>query len=164
MVYRAWQVRSLGPGSYVSGEDEYPNKSSDIKIEANIEYRFNIIWNLEGALFVDAGNIWAINNSDNREGVVFSFNRFYKEFAIGTGVGLRLVTNYFIIRADIGMKLRDPSRPDGSRWIPGGRSYQGSDFNLNIGIGYPSEQMKKKRLSFQAACFFFLCFLADPNH
>lgn len=134
---RAWQVRSLGPGSYVPGENEYPNQSSDIKIEANIEYRFNIIWNLEGALFVDAGNIWAINNSDNREGAVFSFNRFYKEFAIGTGVGLRLVTNYFIIRADIGMKLRDPSRPDGSRWIPGGRSYQGSDFNLNIGIGYP---------------------------
>lgn len=134
---RAWQVRSLGPGSYVPGENEYPNQSSDIKMEANIEYRFNIIWNLEGALFVDAGNIWAMNNTDNREGAVFKFNKFYNEFAVGTGFGLRLVTNYFVIRTDLGVKLRDPSMPDGKRWIPGNRPYGSSDFNINIGIGYP---------------------------
>jgi hypothetical protein len=135
---RAWPVRSLGPGSYVLADDEYPyNQSGDIKIEANVEYRFKLLWSFEGALFVDAGNIWAINNSDNREGAVFKFNQFYDEFAVGTGVGLRLVTNYFVVRLDLGMKLRDPSRPVGSRWILGNRSYKSSDFNWNIAIGYP---------------------------
>ena len=135
---RAWPVRSLGPGSYVLGEGEYPfNQSEDIKIEANIEYRFKLLWSFEGALFVDAGNIWAINRSDNRAGAVFDFSSFYNEFAVGSGAGLRLVTNYFIVRLDLGVKLRDPSQPAGSRWIPGNRSYKGSDFNWNIAIGYP---------------------------
>ena len=67
---RAWQVRSLGPGSYVGAAEEYPNQSADIKLEANLEYRFKFLSMLEGALFVDAGNIWAINETDNREGAV----------------------------------------------------------------------------------------------
>jgi len=135
---RAWPVRSLGPGSYVLGDDEYPfNQSEDIKIEANIEYRFKLLWSFEGALFVDAGNIWAINSSDNREGAVFDFSNFYNEFAVGSGAGLRLVTNYFIVRLDLGVKLRDPSMPAGARWIPGNRYYKSSDFNWNIAIGYP---------------------------
>ncbi|MBN1925320.1 MAG: BamA/TamA family outer membrane protein [Prolixibacteraceae bacterium] len=134
---RAWQVRTLGPGTYTAGADEYPNQSADIKIEANIEYRFKLFWLFEGALFCDAGNIWAINENDNREGAVFKFDGFYNEFAVGTGFGLRLVTNYFIIRTDLGVKLRDPSQPAGQRWIPGTRPYNSSDFNLNIAIGYP---------------------------
>jgi outer membrane protein assembly factor BamA len=134
---RAWQVRSLGPGSYAAGPGEYPNQSSDIKLEANIEYRFKLFWMLEGALFVDGGNIWAINQLDNRLGAVFNFADFYKEFALGTGLGVRMVSSYFIIRADIGLKLRDPSLPDGARWIPQSRSYNTSDLNFNIAIGYP---------------------------
>jgi outer membrane protein assembly factor BamA len=134
---RAWQVRSLGPGCYAAGPNEYPNQSADIKLEANIEYRFKLFWLFEGALFADAGNIWAINENDNREGAVFRFNRFYDEFAVGTGFGLRLVTNYFIIRTDLGVKLRDPSLVAGQRWIPGTRPYNTSDFNFNIAIGYP---------------------------
>jgi outer membrane protein assembly factor BamA len=133
---RAWQVRTLGPGSYTEGFDD-PNQSADIKMEANIEYRFNLFWILEGALFVDAGNVWAINNNDNREGAVFKFDRFYDEFAVGTGFGLRLVTNYFIVRTDLGLKLRDPARISGERWIPGNRTFNTSDLNLNIAIGYP---------------------------
>jgi outer membrane protein assembly factor BamA len=134
---RAWQVRTLGPGSYAAGPAEYPNQSADIKIEANIEYRFKFFWLLEGALFLDAGNVWAINRSDNREGAVFNFNKFYDEIAVGTGFGLRLVTNYFILRTDLGLKLRDPSLHPGQRIIPLNRSFQTSDLNLNIAIGYP---------------------------
>lgn len=134
---RAWQVRSLGPGSYMAGEEEYPNQSADVKLEANVEYRFRLFWMLEGAVFIDAGNIWAINQLDNRPGAVFEFDRFYKEFAIGTGFGLRLVTSYFIVRGDVGLKLRDPSLPDGTRWIPQARQFNFSDLSFNIAIGYP---------------------------
>lgn len=134
---RAWQVRSLGPGSYVAGENEYPNQSSDIKLEANIEYRFKLFWILESALYIDAGNVWAINRYDNREGAVFKFNRFYNEFAVGTGTGLRLVSPYFILRADVGLKLRDPAFPPDSRWIPVNRKFNSGDLSLNIAIGYP---------------------------
>lgn len=134
---RAWQVRSLGPGSYSAGAGEYPNQSADIKLEANVEYRFRLFWMFEGALFLDGGNIWAINKYDNREGAVFHFDSFYKEFALGTGFGLRLVSSYFILRTDLGLKLRDPSLPEGARWIPVNRSFNSTDLNFNIAIGYP---------------------------
>ncbi|HYQ58250.1 MAG TPA: BamA/TamA family outer membrane protein, partial [Draconibacterium sp.] len=106
---RAWQVRALGPGTYKAPANSYPNQSSDIKIEANLEYRFRLLGSLEGALFVDAGNIWAINKYDNREGALFRINKFYKQIAVGTGTGFRFDLSYFILRTDIGMKLRDPS-------------------------------------------------------
>ncbi|MFA9390930.1 MAG: BamA/TamA family outer membrane protein [Prolixibacteraceae bacterium] len=134
---RGWQVRSLGPGSYAAGSGEYPNQSADIKLEANVEYRFRLFWIFEGAFFLDGGNIWAINQYDNREGAMFELNRFYKEFAIGTGFGLRLVSPYFILRTDLGLKLRDPSLPMGSRWIPLIRGFNSTDLNFNIAIGYP---------------------------
>lgn len=134
---RAWPVRSLGPGSYRASPEDYPNQTSDIKIEANVEYRFNLIGFVEGALFLDAGNIWAINLKDNREGAVFKFNRFYKQVALGTGAGLRFDLNYFVFRLDLGMKLRDPSEPINKGWIIGNRRLQGSDFNLTFAIGYP---------------------------
>jgi len=134
---RAWQVRSLGPGRYRAGAEEYPNQSADIKLEANIEYRFKILWMFEGALFVDAGNVWAINSTDNREGAVFQFDQFYNEIAVGSGMGLRFVHTYFIIRADVGLKLRDPSQPIGQCWIPTTRSFNKSDLGFNIAIGYP---------------------------
>lgn len=134
---RAWQVRSLGPGSYQGGANEYPNQSADIKLEANIEYRFRLFWILESALFLDAGNVWAINRYDNREGAVFKFNSFYNEIAVGTGIGLRLVTPYFILRTDLGLKLRDPAVIQGERWIPLNRAFRSNDLNLNIAIGYP---------------------------
>ncbi|WP_343333941.1 BamA/TamA family outer membrane protein [Draconibacterium aestuarii] len=134
---RAWQVRSLGPGTYSAGEGSYPNQSSDIKLEANLEYRFGLIGSLEGALFLDAGNIWAINKNDNREGALFRFNKFYKQFAIGTGAGLRFDLNYFILRVDLGMKLRDPANEEGHKWIIGDRSLTANDFVFSFAIGYP---------------------------
>ena len=134
---RAWQVRSLGPGTYKAAEDAYPNQSSDIKLEANVEYRFRLLGSLEGALFVDAGNIWAINQNDNREGAQFELNKFYKQFAVGTGTGFRFDLSYFILRTDIGMKLRDPAAARGQRWIIGNRSLTGDDFTFSFAIGYP---------------------------
>ena len=134
---RAWQVRSLGPGTYRGPEDAYPNQSSDIKLEANLEYRFKLIAFMEGAFFLDAGNIWAINNKDNRPGAQFKFNKFYRQIALGTGTGLRLDFSYFIFRLDVGMKLRDPSQNSGNGWIIGKRNFTGDDFNLSFAIGYP---------------------------
>ena len=92
---------------------------------------------MEGALFLDAGNIWAINEKDNREGAQFKFNRFYKQIALGTGAGLRFDLSYFIFRLDLGMKLRDPSQPENRGWIIGYRPFEGNDFNLTFAIGYP---------------------------
>ncbi|MCK4921601.1 MAG: BamA/TamA family outer membrane protein, partial [Bacteroidales bacterium] len=135
---RAWQVRNLGPGSYVEEiTNTYPNKTADIKLEANIEYRFKLFWLLEGALFIDAGNIWAINSSDEREGALFTTNTFHKEIAVGTGFGTRFDFSFFVFRLDLGVKARDPILPDGQRWIIGNRKMNSDDFTVNIGIGYP---------------------------
>jgi len=137
---RAWQVRSLGPGTYVIPEDQkglYPNQLGDIKLEANAEYRFDLFANIKGALFLDAGNIWAISSADERPGALFKASEFYRQIAVGTGFGIRADLSFFIARLDLGMKLRDPGTPDGAKWIPGYRKYQFSDLVLNFGIGYP---------------------------
>lgn len=137
---RAWQVRSLGPGSYQLPEDQkrlYPNQLGDIKLEFNLEYRFDLFWILKGALFLDAGNIWAISGSDDRPGALFEWNNFYHQVAVGTGLGIRADLSFFIGRLDLGIKLRDPGAEDGPIWIPGNRRFQIRDFVLNFGIGYP---------------------------
>ncbi|MDR1859310.1 MAG: BamA/TamA family outer membrane protein [Bacteroidales bacterium] len=134
---RAWQVRTLGPGTYRAPENAYPNQSADIKIEGNIEYRFPLISPAEGAFFIDAGNIWAINRKDNREGALFRFDSFYRQFAIGTGAGLRFNFSYFIFRLDLGMKLRDPSLEPGKRFIIGNYPLSSRHFNLSFAIDYP---------------------------
>jgi outer membrane protein assembly factor BamA len=134
---RAWQVRSLGPGTYQAPPRSYPNQSGDIKIEGNLEYRFRLVRYLESALFLDVGNIWAINEKDNRPGAQFKVGSFYKQFAVGTGMGFRLDFDYFIFRLDLGMKLRDPAQLENKGWIPGYRKYSGDDFNFSFAIGYP---------------------------
>jgi len=136
---RAWNERTIGPGSYVHGDTNAPNIDirADIKLEANIEYRKKFFNKLESAFFIDAGNIWAINNEDKREGALFEFNDFYKEIAIGTGFGLRWDLTMIILRADIGMKVRDPSLPLGYRWLSAKKFFSYKNMNVNIGIGYP---------------------------
>lgn len=135
---RAWPIRTLGPGSYKS-EDIYPNQTSDIKLEANFEYRMKLFSILEGALFIDGGNIWAINDQDTREGAIFEFNDFYKEIAVGTGFGLRFDFDFLVIRFDFGRKILDPTRDINQRFI----LIRPDDMNitdvwsLNFGIGYP---------------------------
>jgi outer membrane protein assembly factor BamA len=134
---RAWHVRNLGPGSYQGGDlSKFPNRTADIKIEANIEYRFKLFWLLEGALFVDAGNIWSINPDAERIGGKFSWSRFYKELAIGPGFGVRMDFSFFVLRTDFGYKLHDPSKPEGERWLfPQGSGLGWPTFHL--AIGYP---------------------------
>ncbi len=134
---RAWQVRTLGPGTYKASEDAYPNQSGDIKLEANLEYRYRLLGRVEGAFFFDAGNIWAINNKDNREGAQFKVDEFYKQIAVGTGTGFRFDFTYFIFRLDLGLKLRDPSLEPGKRFIIGNYPLRGEHFNLSFAIGYP---------------------------
>jgi len=92
-------TRDLGPGSYAdttsSDYFDYPNKNGDIKIEANVEYRFKVFWKMEGAIFLDAGNIWALKEEESRPGAEFKWNRFYREIAVGTGLGVRFDFSFF---------------------------------------------------------------------
>jgi len=136
---RAWQYKSLGPGSYVRNDtiESFSDQTADIRLEANIEYRMKLFWKLEGALFVDAGNIWAINNQDIRTGALFKFNTFYKEIAVGTGYGLRFDLGFVLLRIDMGIKLIDPSLPLNQRWIYGNRKFGNDDRTLYFAIGYP---------------------------
>lgn len=135
---RAWQARSLGPGQYKQSDTvKYNNQTADIRLEMNLEYRFKIFSVLEGAFFLDIGNIWNINSYDSRNGGVFYFNQFYKQLAVGSGTGLRINLNYFVFRLDLGVKVVDPSAPEGSRFIPDSRAYKNSDFVLNVAFGYP---------------------------
>ena len=135
---RAWDERSLGPGSYVENTpDQFFYQKSDIKLEGNIEFRKNIVKNLETAFFIDAGNIWAINKEDKKDGALFKYNKFYKEIAIGTGFGLRYNLGFIIIRTDIGMKIKNPALPENNRWLSASDFFSIKNMKLNIGIGYP---------------------------
>lgn len=135
---RAWQVRTLGPGSYKHEEKGFVNQTADIKIEGNAEYRFKLFWILEGALFVDAGNIWTYNEDMSRPGSKFVFKYLLDDIAIGTGTGLRFDFKFVIGRLDMGVKLRDPSIHNESKWIIADRKYNfRDDFTLVLGIGYP---------------------------
>lgn len=138
---RAWQVRTLGPGSFVPDRTTFLNQTADIKLEANIEYRFRLFWILESALFLDAGNIWSYNDN-SQEGAQFRFRNVLRDMAVGTGMGLRFDLDFVLIRADVGVKLRDPSLPEGSKWIRNWSDYYdrtegGRIFAFVVGIGYP---------------------------
>ncbi len=135
---RAWQVKSLGPGSYQDpNQTAYPNQTGDVKLEANMEYRFKLFWKLEAALFMDVGNIWSLSSADDREGAGFKFNRFYRELAVGTGVGTRAVFSFFVFRFDLGIPLRSPYPIEGDHWLPGNSGINGRDLTFNLAIGYP---------------------------
>ncbi len=132
---RAWQARTLGPGSY-SDTTVQVYQYGDIKLEMNIEYRFKMFWIIEGALFADAGNIWSIGKYEENESKVFRFNHFYKEIALGAGFGTRFDFSFFIIRFDFGLKIYNPSLPEGNRWI-NSEFYKSRNWTFNFGIGYP---------------------------
>ena len=135
---RAWQVRSLGPGSYSSDETFFYNQTADIKLELNAEYRFKLFWIMEGATFIDAGNIWTFYTDKDRPGSKFEFNTFLDQIAIGSGLGLRFDLSFVTIRTDLGIKLRDPGSTLPSPWIPGSRPMKWrDDFVLSFSIGYP---------------------------
>lgn len=138
---RAWAPRSLGPGAYCSSQQEKPEQPGELVLQGSIELRQQLIGFLEGALFVDAGNIWTLRDGA-RPGGKFSWQHFYEEIAIGTGVGLRLNFQLLVLRLDLGLKLYDPAYPVGERFI-GHKIALNKNLGLpgqaafNIGIGYP---------------------------
>ena len=130
---RAWQARSLGPGSLDSSLiGNSINQIGDLKIEANLEYRFKITKVIEGATFIDAGNIWILEVDELRPNAEFKFNKLWNDLAMGVGIGLRLDFNFFLIRFDLAAKLKDPSKSD-----PTELNLNWKQPNLNLGIGYP---------------------------
>ncbi|MCB0570011.1 MAG: BamA/TamA family outer membrane protein [Phaeodactylibacter sp.] len=174
---RAWAPRGLGPGAYEDplSLDRRNNtrlyQTGDLSLEANLEYRFNIFWMVNGAFFLDAGNIWTLDRDTSRCGSQFLLRRqsypctdadgntytytnepFYRQIAIGGGFGLRLDFSYFILRLDMGVKLRhanpSPYVEGANNW----KNYWFRDFrddggrtglravdviNFNLGFGYP---------------------------
>lgn len=133
---RAWQVRTLGPGSYSNIYRNY-DQIADMKLMFNMEYRFSIVSFLQGALFVDAGNIWAIDKNDNRAGALFKFTEFYKQIALGSGFGLRFDLKFLVLRFDIGVPVYNPSLSGTDAWFESFRPFKVNKFTLNFGIGYP---------------------------
>ena len=123
----------------------------DEQLEGNVEYRFKMFRMLNGALFVDAGNIWLTRPNPSKPGADFQPGRFYKEIAIGSGAGLRADFSFFVIRFDVGLKVRDPEFTEPTRWVIGNvfnpawkSNYKATHNNrkysflvFNIGINYP---------------------------
>lgn len=133
---RAWLPRSLGPGSYQQSSLGRVDQVGEIKLLGQAEYRFPIYSYLEGALFADFGNIWLSRPDPNRPQGEFLWDRFWHEFALGSGIGLRLNLGFFIFRADFAIPMRDPTQPADQRWVIT-RLKLPDDLRINIGIGYP---------------------------
>lgn len=134
---RGWDVRTLGPGCYdgTNSVSSFINQCGDIQLTLSAEYRAKLFWVLEGALFVDAGNIWTVHAYDNQKGGMFHFNKFYKQLAASYGIGLRLNFNYFLLRLDMGMKAHNPAAKQES-W-PIIHPKWGRDSSFHFSIGYP---------------------------
>lgn len=136
---RAFTIRTVGPGSYVPPEDKdlkFLDQTGEFKFELNIEYRFNIMGGLKGAVFFDAGNIWLLSDDPDRPGGLLRGQNFFKELATGTGVGVRYDLTFLVLRFDMGIGLHTPyENPDKKGYINVGRFRDALGFHL--AIGYP---------------------------
>ena len=134
---RGWSVRTLGPGSYDAQNSvtDFINQCGDISMILSAEYRAKLFWVLEGALFIDAGNIWTIHNYPNQPGGMFKFNQFYKQIAAAYGVGLRLDFTYFLLRFDLGFKAHNPAMNQ-EQW-PIAHMHWRRDTTFHFAVGYP---------------------------
>jgi outer membrane protein assembly factor BamA len=132
---RGWQARTVGPGlSAMNNNFVIPNQTGDMKLEANIEYRFDIYWKFAGAIFADAGNVWTLQGSDNESGR-FRWNTFGDSIAANWGAGLRLDFGFLLLRLDMGMKVHDPAREQ--KWVGPDGWFKKEGYALHFGVGYP---------------------------
>lgn len=157
---RAFQIRSIGPGSYHPEKRSvtaYLDQTGDIKLEGNIGYRFKIAGRLNGAVFVDAGNVWLLRKEKERPGGEFRLKDLWREIALGTGFGLRYDITYIVIRADLGVALHAPYNTG----KPGYFNIRNYDFRdglvLNLAIGYPFRLKIIRVLVILFTFFFYLC-------
>jgi hypothetical protein len=158
---RAWRPRRLGPGSFkpnlsadseANGLFDYSlEKPADILIEASIELRKKLFGFVDGAIFLDAGNVWTFSPWVKRvnENIVangnseFKWDQFYREFGVGTGFGFRFDFTFLILRFDVGIKVYDPARDEGDRLVLSRAKFFrpfGVDKEpviYNVGIGFP---------------------------
>ncbi|WP_267740587.1 translocation and assembly module lipoprotein TamL [Myroides injenensis] len=141
---RAFRARTLGPGSFdpkTYNSKFIPDQSGDMILEFNLEYRKKLVSIINGALFIDAGNVWNLNEVADRPGGKISSN-FYKEIAIGAGAGLRFDITFLVLRFDFGFPLRIPYNEPGSRWVVkdidfGSGRWRKDNLMFNFAIGYP---------------------------
>ncbi len=149
---RAWRIRELGPGGYdipiEADTFDVFYQTGDLRIDLNIEYRFNIIAGFKGAIFIDGANVWTLEEDPLRPGAQFLLKAdpdvpesapFYKQFGVGIGFGLRYDFSYFVLGLDLGIKARNPY-PDaqGRHWLF--HEYNNlniGDVNPNLLIGFP---------------------------
>lgn len=108
---RAYTIRTIGPGHYHTTRSKYSymDQTGDIKFEGNVEYRWPIFGALEGALFLDAGNIWLTREDENRPGGLFEISNFFSDLAVGTGLGVRYNMDFLVLRLDLGIALHNPT-------------------------------------------------------
>ena len=130
---RGWLYRTVGPGGYVPTDKDI-EKTGDLQLEVNAEYRFPIYDMFNGAVFVDAGNVWAYYPNESMPDAEFRFNKFYKQIAFDAGLGVRIDVSFLIIRLDFAYAMRNPY-PDetGNYW----RFGKGKNIRMQLGIGYP---------------------------
>lgn len=141
---RAWNIKEAGPGGYRDPLTKLKEitpifvNQGDIRLELNLEYRFKILLVLDGAVFVDAGNVWALRDDENRPGASFS-SKFYEQIAVGVGYGLRLNFNFFIIRFDFGYKVRNPFLDPykKSQWLTFKEIRDQGLGTLQVAVSYP---------------------------
>lgn len=135
---RGWQARTVGPGlAPMDTTFVIPNQTGDMKLEANIEYRFDMFWKVAGAVFVDAGNVWTLKADSSEEGQesLFRWQDFGRSIAANWGAGLRLDFGFLLLRVDMGIKIHDPAREQ--RWVNPGQWLNKDNYALHFGVGYP---------------------------
>jgi hypothetical protein len=135
---RAWKPRRLGPGSQ-NMDSNLIEQPGSVLIESSIEYRFKILkflGDVNGAFFIDAGNIWGINYP-NSPLSNFKINSFLEQIAVGTGFGLRWDFSFFILRLDMATKVINPAKPTKEKWVFNALNTTDNPIEFNIGIGYP---------------------------
>lgn len=133
---RGWSTRELGPGAFQGDSKNIATHVGDIKLELSVEYRRKTAKWLELAYFIDGGNIWTIEDYENQPEGKFSLDSFYKQIAIGTGIGFRFDLDFLIFRIDGGKKVFNPNRDKGERWTFFSEGL-GGNFELYFAIGYP---------------------------